>query len=101
MEVAYAESIRKPRRLILEVNTESKYSTYSTLSECDGQGSHSDYSLMTLAEWLEWLEKFRDENTGKEMRDAIEAAKAPFVEPKSWGEFRERYKLTGNPWLPS
>lgn len=101
MDVAYGDNMLKPRRLILEVNTASKYACYSTLSETGGEGGHSDYSLRTQEEWLEWIEKFRDEKTGREMREAIEAVKAPFTEPKVWAEFRERYKQTGDPWLPS
>lgn len=99
MEVAFADNIRKPRRLILEVNQKYPNFCYTTLSENGGVGSHSDHSLSTLDEWLAWIEKFRDELTGKEIREAIEAAKAPLVEPKEWGEFRSRYAETGDAFL--
>lgn len=100
MDVAFGDNLRCPRRLILEVNTKYPNQCYTTCSERDGVGNHSDYSLRTLEEWLEWVEKFRDEQTGKEMREVIEAAKTPFVEPKSWTDFRARYAETGDPWMP-
>lgn len=99
MDVAYGDNIRKPRRLIVEVNPKYPSHCYTTCSELDGIGSHSDYSLRTLDEWLAWIEKFRDELTGKEIREAIEAAKTPFVEPQSWSDFRKRYTETGDPWI--
>jgi len=100
MDVAFGDNIRGPRRLILEVNPKHPNFCYSTCSETDGIGSHSDYSLRTLEEWLQWIERFSDELTGRELREAKEAARAPFVEPPSWAGFRERYARTGNPWLP-
>jgi hypothetical protein len=99
MDVAYGDNIRRPRRLVLECNPKYPSHCYTTVSETDGVGSHSDYSLMTLEEWLNWIEKFRDDLTGREIREAIEAARAEFVEPKSWGEFRNRFAETGDPWL--
>jgi hypothetical protein len=98
MDVAFADNIRRPRRLILEVNPKSPSCLYTTCSE-DGFGTGHNSCLMSLDEWLRWIESFRDELTGKEIRDAIEAAKAPFVEPQGWVEFRTRYQETGNPWI--
>jgi hypothetical protein len=97
MDVAFGDNIRRPRRLILEVNPEYEHHCYTTVSESDGIGSHPD--LRTLDEWLVWVEKFRDELTGREIREAIEAAQSPFVEPQSWTDFRKRYVETGDPWL--
>jgi hypothetical protein len=101
MDVAFGDNIRGPRRLILEVNPQYKHHCYTTCSESDGIGSHSDHSLRTLDEWLVWIERFSDDLTGRELREAKEAAKAPFVEPESWRGFRQRYARTGDPWLPN
>lgn len=99
MEIAFADNLQKPRRLILEVKPEYPNFCYSTVSESDGVGSHSDYSLMTLDEWLKWIERFREDLTGRQIREAIEAAKAPFVEPQSWADFRQRLAQTGDPFI--
>ena len=99
MDIAFGDNIWKPRRLILSANPKSSWHPYETTSERDGVGTDSDQSLMTLAEWLKWIENFRDEKTGKEMRDAIEAAKADFVEPQSWTDFRKRYADTGDAFI--
>ena len=101
MDVAYGDNIRGPRRLILEVNQHhERPSSYTTCSESDGIGYFSDNALRTLEEWLMWIERFSDDLTGRELREAKEAARAPFAEPKSWADFRERYERTGDPWLP-
>lgn len=100
MDVAYGDNIRNPRRLILEVNPKYPNHCYTTCSESDGIGSHSDHSLRTLDEWLVWIDRFSDDLTGREIREAKEAARAPFTEPKSWAGFRARYAETGDPWLP-
>lgn len=100
MDVAFSDSISKPRRLIVGVSDKYESSRYDTISERGGHGSHSEHSLMTADEWLKWIQRFRDEMTGREIREAIEAVKGPFVEPLLWVEFRERYRLTGDPFLP-
>lgn len=99
MDVAYGDNIRKPRRLVLEVNPEYLHHCYTTCSESDGVGSQSDYSLRTKDEWLAWVDRFSDELTGKELREAKEAVRADFAEPQSWADFRKRYAETGDPWI--
>jgi hypothetical protein len=99
MDVAFGDTLRNPRRLILEVNTKYPDHCYTTCSESDGIGSHSDHSLRTLEEWLAWIDRFSDELTGRELREAKEAARAPLIEPKSWEGFRKRLADTGDPWL--
>lgn len=99
MDVAFGDNIRKPRRLVLEVNTKYPNFCYTTCSESDGIGNHSDYSLRTLEEWLAWIDRFADELTGRELRECKEAAKAPFTEPQSWVDFRRRYAETGDPFI--
>lgn len=99
MDVAYGDTIHKPRRLVIEALPEYLNYPYTTCSEMDGIGSHSDYSLRTKEEWLAWVDRFSDDLTGKELREAKEAVLADFVEPRSWSEFRKRYAATGDPWL--
>jgi hypothetical protein len=99
MDVAFGDNIRGPRRLILEVHPGNEYFRYTTCSEGLGVGSHSDHSLRSLEEWLKWIERFSDDLTGRELREAKEAAQAPFTEPKEWTAFRLRYAQTGDPWL--
>ena len=99
MDVAYGDNIRKPRRLVLEVNPEYPHHCYTTCSENDGIGSQSDYSLRTKEEWLAWVDRFSDDLTGKELREAKEAVCADFVEPQSWTDFRKRYAETRDPWI--
>ncbi len=100
MDVAFGDNILKPRRLIVEVKPEYyPQLCYTGISETGGEGSHGENSLKTLDEWLEWVERFRDEKTGREMREAIEAAKSPFIEPQVWMEFRKRYAETGNAYI--
>ena len=99
MDVAFGDTLRRPRRLVLEVG-KHECAKYTTCSESDGIGSQPESSMRTLDEWLKWLERFSDDLTGRELREAREAALAPFTEPASWAGFRERYKLTGDPWLP-
>lgn len=100
MDVAYSDNLHCPVVLVLEVNPKYPQFCYSTCSLNDGIGTHSDHSLRTREEWLKWLERFSDDLTGREMREARERVLAPIVEPPSWAGFRERYKLTGDPWLP-
>jgi hypothetical protein len=99
MDVAYGDNIRNPRRLVIEVNPKYPNHCYTTCSEMDGIGSHSDYSLRTKEEWLAWVDRFADDLTGRELREAKEAVRADFVEPQSWAGFRQRYKETGDPWI--
>lgn len=99
MDVAYGDNIHKPRRLVLEVNPEYPHHCYTTCSENDGIGSQSDYSLRTREEWLAWVDRFSDDLTGRELREAKEAVLADFVEPQSWTDFRKRFAETGDPWL--
>lgn len=99
MDVAYADNLHKPRRLVLEVNPKYPNHCYTTCSESDGIGNHSDHSLRTQEEWLSWIDRFADDLTGRELREAKEAVRAPFVEPDSWLAFRKRYAETGDPWL--
>lgn len=100
MDIAFADNLLCPRRLVLEVSPQYPSNCYTCVSERgNGTGSHSDYSLMTRDEWLIWIERFRDELTGKEIREAIEAVKAPFNEPQCWLDMRERFKQTGDAFL--
>lgn len=96
MDVAFGDTLRKPRRLILEVSVPGRY---ETCSESDGIGGHSDCSLRTLEEFLQWVDRFSDDLTGRELREVKEAATSPFVEPQSWTDFRERFARTGDPWI--
>lgn len=98
MDVAFGDNIRKPRRLIVEIGTHKGFE-YTTCSESDGIGSMPESSMRTLEEWLKWLERFSDDLTGRELREAREAALAPFTEPESWTAFRKRYAETGDPWI--
>lgn len=99
MDVAFGDTIQRPRRLVLELNPKYPSHCYTTCSHGNGIGSDSEHSLKTLEEWLKWLERFSDDLTGRELREAREAAVAPFTEPPSWAEFRQRYAETGDPWL--
>lgn len=96
MDVAFGDTLLRPRRLILEVHGEGRY---ETCSESDGIGGHSDCSLRTLEEFLTWVDRFSDDLTGRELRKVKEAATGPFVEPESWAAFRKRYAKTGDPWM--
>jgi hypothetical protein len=98
MDVAYGDNLLRPRKLIIEVGKHD-CCKYTTCSESGGVGYHPESALRTLEEWLKWLEKFSDELTGRQLREAREAATAPFVEPQSWTDFRYRYKETGDPWI--
>jgi hypothetical protein len=51
---------------------------------------HGDGDMLTLPEWLAWWERFKDEVTGKEHRECIEAACRDFVPPPWWDEAVER-----------
>lgn len=97
MDVAYGENLQRPRRLILEVS--EKYGSYTTCSESCGIGYLPESAMRTKEEWLAWIERFSDELTGRELREAKEYVNAPFTEPDSWTGFRERYASTGDPWL--
>lgn len=99
MDVAFGDNRRNPRRLILEVSDKYESSRYTCTSGSGGVGSQSDNSLRTLEEWLVWMDRFSDELTGRELRECKEAARAPFVEPQFWTDFRERYAATGDPFL--
>ena len=99
MDVCYGDTIRGPRRLILEVSAAHNCSRYTWCCESGDVGRASEWSMKTFEEWIEWLERFSDEITGREMREAREAARSPFTEPESWRGFRERYAATGEPWI--
>lgn len=98
MDVAFGDTLRGPRRLILEVG-EHECCRYTTCSESGGVGYHPESSLRTLEEWLKWIDRFSDDLTGREIREAKEAAQSPFIEPKDWAGFRARYSGTGDPWM--
>ncbi len=99
MDIGYADNLQSPRCLVLEVDSKYPNHCYTTVSEREGVGSHSDRSLRTREEWLEWLERFSDDLTGRQMREAREHVMAPFEEPPSWAGFRKRFSETGDPWL--
>lgn len=99
MDIAFADYLRKPRCLIMEVNRDYPDFCYTTFGETGGIGTYSDHSLRTLEEWLTWVNRFRDDLTGREIREVIEAAKAPFTEPDFWAEARERYAKTGDAFI--
>lgn len=101
MDLAFGDNLICPRRLIVDVHPEYyPRLCYTTLCERGGGcGSNGEFSLRTLPEWLEWVERFRDEKTGREMREVIEAAKAPFIEPQEWVEIRKRFAETGNAFI--
>lgn len=100
MDVAFGDTIRKPRRLVLEIGEHEQF-RYTTCSETDGIGSQPESSMKTLSEWLQWVDRFSDDLTGRELREAKEAALAHFTEPKSWDDFCKRYAETGDPWIPT
>ena len=99
MDVAFGDNTRNPRRLVLSVNEKHECCRYTTLSESGGEGYHPEGSLRTLEEWLKWLDRFSDDLTGRELREAREAALAPFSEPIFWADFRKRYAETGDAWI--
>ena len=99
MDVVFGDNLRRPRQLILEINPKYESSKYTTIGEGECVGYHSENSLKTLPEWLLWVDRFLDELTGRELREIKEAATAQFIEPKCWGEFRDRYLKTGNAFL--
>lgn len=99
MQVAYADYLHNPRCLVLEVNPKLPQFCYTTCSQSGGVGSHSDASLRTKEEWLLWVDRFADDLTGRELREAKEAVRADFVEPQFWTDFRERFAATGDPWI--
>lgn len=94
-DVVYQDRIQTPRSLIVEIGP--KYHT--VLTEGEGMGHAKPEHFMTLDEWLEWLEKFRDELTGKDFREAQEHARAPLTWSRVWNEFKARYDATGNAFL--
>lgn len=96
-DVAFGDNLQRPRRLILEWNP--KYGTYTTCSEHDGIGHLSESSLRSREEWLTWIDRFSDDLTGRQLREAKEAVLAEFIEPKSWALFRERFAETGDLWI--
>ena len=102
MDVVFGDTLLRPRRLILEAMAKEgiERASYTTCSESNGVGYHPECALRTLEEWLIWLDRFSDDLTGRQIREAKEAAKAPFTEPASWAGFRERYAATGDPWIP-
>ena len=55
--------------------------------------------MRTQDEWMKWIDRFAEDLTGRQLREAKEAAAAPFTEPQYWLDFRARYAETGNPWL--
>ena len=99
MDVAYGENIRRPRRLVLEVDPTRECARYTCCTEGQGESYDSEHSLMTFDEWLTWLDKFSDDLTGRELREAREAVRETFTEPPGWRGFRERFATTGDPWL--
>ena len=50
MDVAYGDNLRKPRRLVLELNPKYPAHCYTTCSESDGIGNYSDHSMRTREE---------------------------------------------------
>ena len=105
MDMAFGDNLHGPRKLILEAHPPSgtgpleKWWTYTTCGESGGVGYLSETSLRTKEEWLQWVDRFSDDLTGRELREAKDAARATFVEPQYWLDFRKRYAETGDPWI--
>lgn len=99
MEIYYQDTLRKPRVLIVELRSENDIQRADIgLSESGGLSYRLD-NVMTREQWLEWVQKFRDDLTGRELREILEHESAPFVWPQCWNEFRDRYAATGNAFL--
>jgi hypothetical protein len=96
-DVVLGDNLIKPWRLIVEVNDKTR--SYTVCSESGGVGYQSDHSLRTKEEWLTWVDRFSDDLTGRELREAKEYVRAPFIQPQCWIDFRKRFELTGDPWL--
>ena len=99
MDVVFGDTLLRPRRLVLAVIEDATRICYEACSESGGSSTHPEYTLRTLDEWLNWVERFSDDLTGRQLREAKEAARAPFDEPRCWIEFRQRFAATGDPWL--
>lgn len=99
MDVVFVDCLWTPRRLITEVHLHGTY-RYTAVS-ADGESCYLECYCMTRDEWLAYLERFRDELTGKEFREAREQVVADCAEPDSWAGFRSRYALTGDPYQPN
>lgn len=99
MEVAFADRLRNPRVLVIEVKPQYKSSHYTAISTGGGDGYYPKTALRTKEEWLAWVERFSDDLTGRELREVKEAVQADFVEPDCWAGFRKRFAETGDPWL--
>lgn len=99
MDVAYADRLHRPQVLVAEVNPAHRYSFYTAigLSGCDS--SYPESALRTKDEWLAWVDRFSDDFTGRELREAKESVRAEFSEPECWAEFRKRFEETGDPWM--
>lgn len=101
MDVALGDTIHRPFRLVLEAHAPRTWEdewTYATVSESDGVGSSLDHNLRSAEQWLLWVDRFSDDLTGRELREAKEHVRAGVVEPASWTEFRGRFQATGSPW---
>ena len=105
MDVVFGDNLQRPRRLIIEVHPPTgtgnfdKWWSYTTCSESGGVGTLSETSIRTREEWLKWVDRFSEDLTGREIREAKEYALAPFAEPQCWTDFRNRYAETGDPWI--
>ena len=105
MDVVFGDNLHRPRRLILEIHPPTgkglfeRYWRYTTCTESGGIGGLSETSIRTKNEWLNWIDRFADDLTGKELRDAKESVRAEFAEPQCWLDFRKRYAETGDPWI--
>lgn len=105
MQMAFGDTLHGPRQLVLEVHPPrgpgplQKWWRYVTCSECGGIGIHIECSLRTQSEWIDWVDRFSDDLTGRELREAKQAALAEFAEPQWWLDFRRRHAETGDPWI--
>lgn len=59
----------------------------------------SKWRLMDLAEWERFADHLAEDITGQELREAKENARASFVWPKEWQDFKTRHDATGNAFV--
>ena len=103
MDVVYLHRRWKPRALIVGIFRGAKDPNeirYDVITESLGNGSEGEFWTVTRDEWIEGMEWLRDEVTPRQWRESMAFLDEEFVEPKEWGEFRQRWEETGDPFLP-
>ena len=103
LDVVWLKHYWAPRGLVIGISrsaSDPNKIRYDLVNEWEVTNSFSAAECVNATEWREEMERYLiDEYTPREWRAKMATVEA-FEEPPCWEQFRQRWKETGNPYLP-